>query len=297
LANRDIDGDGMIESKQSGNRGTLVDPMRGSTWWDTINSGYKDGYLNALTYRAWRCLADLENKLNRSDKADRYATLASRMKRVYRDTLYNPSTGWLGWWRSQDGELHDYASPMINGMAIEYGLVGKTEGRKILTRLRCKIKEVGYDRFDLGVPATLIAICKDDYILPPVNGAGLSPGSFGIPSRDDGADALGYYENGGVHAGNTLPFLAAHYVVGDPKSADRILMAMLNRQDKGLFQNGVWGQVGKGTEWTTWDGEPSGADGYLADNFRFLQAVFLHDAANRARFYRPLRDIRTKADK
>ena len=40
--------------------------------------------------------------------------------------------------------------------------------------------------------------------------------------------------------------------------------------------------------WTTWDGKPSGADGYLAANFRFLQAIFLREPTLRTRYYRPL---------
>ena len=60
---------------------------------------------------------------------------------------------------------------------------------------------------------------------------------------------------------------------------------------EGHFQNGVWGQAGKGIEWTTWNGEPSGADGYLADNFRFLQAIFLREPALRTRYYRPLDEL------
>ena len=31
----------------------------------------------------------------------------------------------------------------------------------------------------------------------------------------------------------------------------------------------------KGIDWTTWDGKPSGYEGYLADSFRFLQAVLM----------------------
>ena len=88
-------------------------------------------------------------------------------------------------------------------------------------------------------------------------------------------DTFGQYMNGGIHAGHVLPFLAANYVVGDAEPAELILQAMLQRLQLGLFQNGVWGESPHGAEWTTWDGEPCGADGYLADNFRFLEAVFL----------------------
>ena len=70
----------------------------------------------------------------------------------------NPQTGWLAWWKSADGELHDYASPIVNGLAIEYGLVEPDQGREILDRLWKKIDEVGFTRFDLGVPPMLMPV-------------------------------------------------------------------------------------------------------------------------------------------
>ncbi len=279
LAKRDVDGDGMIEATQSGNFGTLVQPNRSCSWFDALNVGHKDGLTNAIAYRAWRCLADLEHRLGRAGQRARYTKLADRLKAAYRGTLFNPKTGWLGMWRSADGELHDYASPVWNGIAIEYDLVDPAEGREILSRLRTKMTEVGFKRFDLGVPPMLIPVRRGDYLLP---------NACGIPQKEDGTDTFGYYMNGGITAGQVLHFLAAHYVVGDPAPADRILRAMLDRQQRGEFQNGVTDAYPKGIDWTTWDGKPSGYEGYLADSFRFLQAALLRELAFRDRFYRPL---------
>jgi hypothetical protein len=279
LAQRDTDGDGLVEARQSGNRNSLHEPNRSCAWWDALNCGHKDAYTNALIYRAWRCLADLEAKLRRKDKQARYTRLADRLKAAYAKTLYNPSTGWLAWWKSADGELHDYAAPTVNGLAIEYGLVEPAQGREILARLRRKMAEVGFTRFDLGVPPMLVPVGRSDY---------LQPGAIGIPRREDGTDTFGQYMNGGITAGHVLHFLAAHYVVGEPAEADRILGAMLVRQQRGEFQNGVRDAGGQGIDWTTWDGRPSGYEGYLADSFRFLQAVLLREPAFRERLYRPL---------
>ena len=55
----------------------------------------------------------------------------------------NPQTGWLAWWKSRDGKLHDFASPTLNGLAIEYGLVGPEAERAILDRLWSKISAAG----------------------------------------------------------------------------------------------------------------------------------------------------------
>jgi len=280
LAKRDVDQDGMVEATQSGNRGTLLQPARSCAWWDALNCGHKDGYTNALIYRAWRCLADLEAKLGRKVKREYFNQLSDRLKSAYAKALFNPTTGWLAWWKSQDGELHDYASPTLNGLAIEYGLVEPALGRQILDRLWAKIDAVGFKRFELGIPPMLVPVLRSDYLLPD---------AIGIPELEDGMDTFGQYMNGGITAGHVLHFLAAHYVLGENERADRILRAMLARQMRGEFQNGVRDAGMQGIDWTTWDGKPSGYEGYLADSFRFLQAVLLREQPFRDRLYRPFR--------
>ncbi|MFA6244956.1 MAG: hypothetical protein WC655_28695, partial [Candidatus Hydrogenedentales bacterium] len=277
LEQRDIDNDGLIEAEQSGNANTLKDEQRSCAWWDALNCGHKDAYTNAIIYRGFRCLADLEKRAGRTEQAARFTDRANRLKAAYFPTFY-PETGWLVWWISADGAKHDYASPTTNGIAIEYGLVEPEKGREILAKLRAKIKEVGFTRFDLGVPPQLIPVLRADYLQP----------ACGCPEREDGTDTFGYYMNGGITAGQVLHFLAAHYVVGDPEPADEILRAMLTRQAQGLFQNGAVNEYPKGIDWTTWDGKPAGYEGYLADSFRFLQAVLLREAPFRERLYRPL---------
>ncbi len=280
LARRDIDGDGLVEATQSGNANTLQQPARSCAWWDALNCGHKDGYTNAVIYRAWRCLADLERRLGRTAQAERFAGLADRLKAAYARTLLNPQSGWLAWWKSRDGRLHDLASPVVNGMAIEYGLVNPEQARAILRRLNARIREVGFTRFDLGVPPMLVPVPRADY---------LQPNAFGLPQKEDGTDTFQQYMNGGISAAHVLPWLVAHHVVGMPEEADRILRAMLQRQQSGAFQNGVQDRAHKGIDWTTWDGKPCGYEGYLADVYRFLLAIPLREESLRARFYRPLR--------
>src|SRR5205814_7445692 len=98
----------------------------------------------------------------------------------------------------------------------------------------------------------------------------------------------GVYMNGGITAGQVLHFLDACYVTGRNDKADKVLAAMLDRQSRGEFQNGVTDAAMKGIDWTTWDGQPSGYEGYLADSFRFLQAVLLREPAFRQKLYRPM---------
>ena len=279
LEGRDIDGDGMVEATQSGDYNTLQQPGRSSCWWDALNTGYKDGYTNAYIYRAWRCLADMEQRLGRSTQAMHCTGLAERLKAVYTRTLLNPATGWLAWWKSKDGTLHDYASPIVNGLGIAYGLVEPGLGREILKRLRMKMRQVEFSRFDLGLPCTLEPVPRADY---------LQPDGLGVPSRADGRDTFQTYMNGGISAGHTLNFIMAYHVVGQPEEGDALLRAMLGRQGRIGFQNGVQNQADQGIDWTNWTGADKGYEGYLADVFQFLQAVVLREPALRERLYRPL---------
>lgn len=279
LESRDIDNDGLIEATQSGNYGTLIEPGRSCCWFDALNCGYKDGYSNAYIYRAWRCLAELESRLGRTARQEHYEVCAERLKAAYFKTLYNPSTGWLAWWKSSDGRLHDYATPVVNGLAIEYGLVEPHEGRKILARLRKKMRDANFSRLDLGLPCTLEPVLRADYLLPD---------GLGVPHLADGTDTFQDYMNGGISAGHSLHFIMAHHLVGESEKGDQILWAMLNRQAKVGFQDGVQNRANAGIDWTSWNGTPKGYEGYLADVFMFLQAAILREPSLRARFYRPL---------
>ncbi len=279
LVRRDVDRDGLVEATQSGNLGTLQQPGRSCNWWDALNCGHKDTYSNAMIYRAWRCLAALERQLERREQAARYTALADALRSAYVRTLYNPATGWLAGWKSLDGEMHDYASPTLNGMAIEYGLVEPDLARQILERLWKKIDAVGFTRFDLGIPPVLVPVRRGDYLLPD---------AIGCPKREDGTDTFGQYMNGGISAGHTLHFLVANYRFGDAARADAVLRRMLERQSRGEFQNGVTDAAFQGIDWTTWDGKPCGYEGYLADTFCWLQAVLLREPAFRDKLYAPL---------
>ncbi len=279
---RDVDNDGLMEAIPSGNRGTLVKPKRSCCWFDAVNFGWKDAYSNALMYRAFCCLADLNARLARPERRAFWLEQASRLKQAYVPALFNPETGWIAMWRSEDGELHDYASPIVNGYAIEYGLVEPSQGRNILAKLHAKMKSAGFSNFARGIPSVLKPITPDDYLQP----------AFSAPQKPDGSDTWQEYQNGGITTGHVYHFLAAHYVVGMREEADAILDAMLPAQHAGKFQNGVQDAYPKGVDWQKWDGSPCGYEGFLADNARFLLAVLTREAAFHDRMYRPLREAR-----
>ena len=276
MEGRDVDGDGLIESPQSGNRNSH---SHGETAWDCISSGHKNAYVNALAYRAWRGLAALQKKLGRDEKAAKYTALAERLKQAFIPAFLNPETGWLGWWRSADGELHDVWSDMPTSLAINNGLVPPEQGRVMLDKYWAELQKTGFDNFELGLPLNIRPI-------PP----SLMLTGFG-GKLEDGSDNYGKWLNGGLCLSNTSFWLAANYAVGRPERADMVLNAMLARQNRGVFpnggafQNGVVDSPPNGGENFDWKGNPAGYEGHLVYSWLWMQSMMLKDPATRERVY------------
>jgi len=287
LASRDVDHDGILESPKSGNANTLHNPERGATAWDTINSGHKEMYVNTLAYRAFCCMADLEKRLKRTDKAERYAGLAGKLREAFFRTFYSPDKKLLSWWISADGQRHDYWAPGIIGLPIAYGLVPEKEGKQMLTLFHAKIKESGFTRLDLGLPCVLTPVRRADYLY------GVGP-ECGSPSREDGSDTFHRYLNGGCLVNDQIHWLNAHFRLGQKESVQPQLAAMLARQGKpvfpngGSFQNGIINRAGEGAEFFDWEGKTSGYEGHLVYSFFFLQAVLMQQDGHRNRLFRPM---------
>jgi hypothetical protein len=136
LERHDTDGDGLVESPNSGNEGTYAMEFgSGSSAYDTVNTGHKDAFINIQVYRAWRGLAEMAEALGHTDRAAHWRERAAKLQAAFRPCFYNPETGWLGWWRSRDGVLHDYATPWVTGQAVKDGLLVPEEGRPMLAKL------------------------------------------------------------------------------------------------------------------------------------------------------------------
>jgi hypothetical protein len=256
---------GLLEHPLSGNAGSLrvVRKFRPSNWWDTIGFGHQDGYANALAYRAFREFAELARRDGHPADATESLERAQTLKAGYSKALFNPSTGVLAGWRSADGQLHDYYFTFVNGMAISYGLVTGTAADSILSRMLAKMREVGYARFDLGLPGNLIPIRREDYIP--------SEKRWGEPDQEDGSDGFQIYENGGATACFAYFFIQALYQTGKRAEADAILFPMLAAFEAGAFQGR--GADGLTRDWKAWDGTPHGYEGFLVDNYMTLLAV------------------------
>jgi hypothetical protein len=289
LASRDIGHDGLVQSPQTGNPNALNDPNKAGSCWDVINSGHKDVYINTVAYRAFCCMADLEKRLQRKEKSERYSELANALRKAFYPTFYNPETQLLTWWISADGKRHDYWAPGLLGLPIAYGLVPKKSAESMLTLIHAKVKEVGFTRLDLGLPCLLTPIRKADYI----------QGFFehGSPRRDDGADSFQHYLNGGCIMTDQIWWLDAHARLGLGAHVQPQLSAMVARQAKpvfsngGSFQNGITNQIGKGAEFFTWTGEPTGYEGHLVYSWLFLQGVFTQQPENLRKILRPIVEL------
>jgi len=258
MAKQDRNGNGLPESTKTGVSGEIHCPT--SNWWDQINFGGEDAYACALAYRALGCVADLEQLAGNKARSAEFTRRADRIKAAYLPAFLNPETGVIAGWRDSKGKLHDYYFTFTSGIAIAYGLVPDSLANKIIDRIEAKMREVGYTRFDLGLPGPLVLIPKNDYGI----------GALGSPAKDDGSDTWQVFEHGGATACFATYYIQALYKLGRKAEADRILWPMIATYAKGGFQNGV----GHGGEWTRWDGSPSGYEGMLADAYCAQTVLF-----------------------
>ncbi len=271
----DRNGNGLIEYSLSGNSGSwpLALKYRPANWWDTIGFGHEDAYANALAYRALQGMAELAKLAHHADDQSRYRAAAGKLRAAYFGTFYNPATGVLAGWRSADGQLHDYYFLWVNGIAIHYGLVPTDKANAIMDRLLAKMKEVGYTRFELGLPGNLIPVAKKDYV-------DHNP-RFGGGQNEDNSDGFQRYENGGATACYAYFTLAALYDLGRIQEGDQLLFPLLESFAKGDFQGRC--DNGMSKDWKAWDGTCWGYEGFLVDNYYALLAVLERQAALKRR--------------
>lgn len=273
MESRDVDEDGLIESKQSGNAGSRP-PRSPDTAWDCYCSGHKNALVNVLAFRAWKCLSDLECQLGNHKKAQHYLEKCNKMKAPFMKELYNPQTGWIGAWRSLDGVLHDINTDVPTSFATDYGLLEKEQGKSMLQNYWKALNETEFHRFDLGVPLNIKPVPKEEM---------------------EHHFEFQHFLNGGCGISNTGLLLNAMYVVGMKDEADMILSKMLQRQWEGCFpngggfQNGFVDLMGEGAEVYDWNGKPEGYEGHLVYCWGFLQSLLLKEQSMRELIYDPIR--------
>ncbi len=173
LVRRDVDGDGLIESLNSGNAGTLRDPDRADIWYEMMNFGWKNAWTNARAHLAFLCLAEMMEEDGLDAGAAYYRGLADRLRAAFARRFLGRN-GWFVSWVSLDGEVHDWCHTFVNGAAVAYGLVPPQQGREILERVVLKSRSIGFTRWDLGVPGNLAPCALGDLIGPRIGPDGRS---------------------------------------------------------------------------------------------------------------------------
>ena len=246
MRDRDLDGDGLIESRlRTGRSG---EHQWSTTWADVVSFGWKDAWSNAVLYGALRAIAAGYRRVDRVIRAEELEAWGTTIQAAYLPTFLHDATGWLGGWRSPDGVLHDHAYPLVNGDAVATGVVDIATGRSILERLWAEFAVVGYDDFANGIPINL----------HPIPEADLGGVVFGLP--------LGGYLQGGATHHRTGGFVRALRRVGMTFEADRVLEGLATS----VADDTAFGGLGSGLDWRSWDGAPSGYEGLLAEGFGFL---------------------------
>jgi hypothetical protein len=267
MISADRDGNGLIEYPRSGNYGEQVsEESRPSNWWDCINFGHEDAYSNALVYRACRMLAPLAVRLEHHDDAKTLNCFADRLKEAYVPAFLNPETGILAGWRSADGQLHDYWFTFVQSVAVSYGLVEGPLAADLMDRILTKMEEVGFNRFDLGLPGNLVPIKKGDY-----QSDETPPERFGVPRLEDGSDGFQFYENGGATGCWVYYMIKALCITGRMKRASELMRAMLKSYANNTFLG--FGENGMSRDWRDWNGGCHGYEGLLVENFKALLCI------------------------
>ena len=265
-------------------------------WFDVYIIRGADAYSNAANYRAFRCLAELENLAGRPAMAKHYHQNADRIQKVYMKTFFNPATGVLAGWRDNKGQLHDYMFPWVNGFAIYQGLVSERAANAILDRLLAQIKKVGFKSYHLGLPTNLLPIHPSDYVK--------NVGAF--PRNPSGTDTWQQYMNGSACPVFVYYVIQSLYILGRRNEAEELLWPLVESFGKGTFNAGV--QMPKypqrnpvGSAFYLWNGSHASGEGYLPENWQAMAAIFtghygirLDDHGYRLEPWSPLRGKKTK---
>ncbi|MCX6624489.1 MAG: hypothetical protein NTY38_26185 [Acidobacteria bacterium] len=261
----DRDGDGLLEYVESGNSRapSTSGSARPGNWWDTIGFGHKDAYANALAYQAFRRMSEVARMGGHPADARLYARRARAIRSLYYKTFYNPATGVLAGWKSADGKLHDYHFLFVNGVAVTYDLLTPEQGGRIWDKLLAKMNDVGYTRFEFGLPGNLTPVRREDYLHLEKR--------WGGPDKEDGSDGFQIYENGGATACYAYFTIHALQKLGRNREAGAILYPMLQAFEAGAFQGR--GPNGMTYDWKDWNGAPNGYEGLLVDGYLTLLAA------------------------
>ena len=243
LAARDLDGDGLIESRHR--RGVSGQHHWSTNWYDVVSFGWKDAYVNALLYRALTILDEVLPVLGAHDLARGLSEWRSRLGDSFEKAFLNPETGWIAGWRSADDRLHDYAFLAVNAIVVNSGVLDSEVSRRIIEALWEEYLRVGQPDARLGLPNNLWPIPGEDLTEP-------------MQGFDHG-----FYLNGALSHSQSRHFVEALFRVGMRDEAESLLDALC----ESLADATAFGGSQTGGDWRYWDGAPCGYEGILTEQF------------------------------
>ena len=198
------------------------------------------------------------------EMSHRMRTVIAQMRESYEKVLWSEESGWLGSWRSRDGELHDYGMLSQNAAACVYGLVSPERARGIIRTMEQARVELGVGDASYGFPSSLKPIPMDDQ----------APFIVGTAYRWDGQDAHGVYCNGTMSHLETpiSTFGLCRNMVRKgmpterpPRYSMRISILMWSPEE------------GTGCEFHTFEGATCGYEGAYVLQFPILLAIAQHN--------------------
>jgi hypothetical protein len=253
LGNIDAESGLVICRNLTGNSGSY---RWGSNAMDCTGFGHMDAYVNAWSYRALRNAEALFAALDDAMTAARCQAAAAGIRKAYAGWLVNPETGWVGGWRSRDGELHDYAFLYTNGPACAFGLLEEKQAHHALKNLEQLRRDIGPPSAYFGLPLNLLPYRKEDHIYS------LNYVPMDVSFED--------FTNGNVFAGPH----AAYYIRALSRYGfAREAAAIVDELEEGYGHRIFNGRYGEGTEFYTWEGCTTGYEGTFGPAFGGLYAI------------------------
>ena len=201
MIRRDSDGNGLFEVIQNSHL-----EEKGTDWLDVVWVSYEAATINALMYKALTRWAELEDLLGDRKMADRYLSLALKLKTAYNKNIadggfWNPEKQWYVHWREKDGSVYgNNLVSVVNFMAIGYGLCDDpTRKEAILSKM-----EVLNQKENLFVwPACYF---------PYEENVGLKNVNYPWPNYENGDMFLGWAELGTRCYAEKNPEIAVKYI-------------------------------------------------------------------------------------
>jgi len=107
----------------------------GTNYWDFWLFGYECAYTNAFFYESLRVMAELEEALGDTARAEELRALRPKVRAAFNDKFWNPATGRYTGWIDAAGVSHDFGFTFVNAMALAFGLPDEAQAAEVLAWL------------------------------------------------------------------------------------------------------------------------------------------------------------------